>query len=179
MDLVIFNDTYPPLKEKWATSSMKDRLAWSWICEVVATWFCYSNGIRKNNNVTIIIGSTEIRIIGSKIRYLAPTQRSVMSIISSALKVFEGKIHKKYQPGVYIDEFKGLERFPKPWKRLVLNKNSESLSNPVSIHQGTLFIHEKDEEIPSFSISANDYVQALVWLIYSRKAIDEVKPLVE
>ncbi|MHA2099177.1 MAG: hypothetical protein ACW99A_10850, partial [Candidatus Kariarchaeaceae archaeon] len=88
MELVIYCDSPPPEKRSWASSQFSDRKEWSWISELVTTWFCYSNGIRKELNLSIIVNDIQIKMIGSELRYLAPSQRTALSIISKAYQGF-------------------------------------------------------------------------------------------
>ncbi|MHA2277019.1 MAG: hypothetical protein ACXAC2_14695 [Candidatus Kariarchaeaceae archaeon] len=62
MELVIYCDSPPPEKRSWASSQFSDRKEWSWISELVTTWFCYSNGIRKELNLSIIVNDIQVSL---------------------------------------------------------------------------------------------------------------------
>ncbi|MCE7735425.1 MAG: hypothetical protein GPJ54_11145 [Candidatus Heimdallarchaeota archaeon] len=165
MKLVIFCDSYPPEKKTWSSPEINDRSDWSWISELIATWFCYSNGIRKENEVTIVIKEIQITLSGEKIRYLAPSQRSILSIVHNAYKGHLTQ-NKRKQPGVYVTKFTGYDQFESPQARISLTDKQviQTTSNKSQIR--TLFVEGMKEDITPIHILASNYNQALIWLIY-------------
>lgn len=166
MNLVIFCDMYPPEKKTWSSPQIEDRSDWSWISELIATWFCYSNGIRKENSVTVVINEIQITLHGDTVRYLAPSQRSILSIVYNAYKAYQTNNKKKYQPGVFVTKFIGYDQFEKPLARISLTNKDEIQRIPNKTQIKTLIVEGMKEEIAPIDIVASNYNQALIWLIY-------------
>lgn len=167
MDLVIFCDNYPPEKKFWASPDIAERLEWSWVSELIATWFCYSNGIRKENNVVLVVNDLEIRLKGEEIRYLAPSQRSILSIVYNAYKLYQTQSKKKeHQPGVYVDKFSGFDQFVKPWANIVLSEERPLHTKSGDPELQTIMVNATERDVPILQIAANNYNQALIWIIY-------------
>lgn len=166
MHLVIFCDIYPPEKKTWSSPNIEDRSDWSWVSELIATWFCFSNGIRKENSVTVVIHEIQITLHGDTIRYLAPSQRSILSIMYNAYKAYQTNNKKKYQPGVFVTKFAGYDQFEKPFARITLTNNGVVQRDLNKTQIKTLFVEGMKEETTPVHIVASNYNQALIWLIY-------------
>ena len=104
--------------------------------------------------------------LGDKIRYLAPSQRSILSIVFNAHKSRQTQNNRKTQPGVFVTKFKGYHQFKIPWTKITLVKKKVSQKVSDTSQIKTVFIEGPGPEIPLLPITANNYNQALIWLIY-------------
>lgn len=103
--LYIFVDSPPPSKQQWTTTSRsKDK--WKTIFEIVANFFCLSNGFRHENTLYIFFISKQqqIKLDGEKIRYLSPNSRSVASLLWKAYQLMKNEFTEwtESTPGVYV-----------------------------------------------------------------------------
>ncbi|MHA2248708.1 MAG: hypothetical protein ACXAD7_00025 [Candidatus Kariarchaeaceae archaeon] len=163
MLLVLNAYSPPPQKKYWVTENAEDRGEWIDIFESIVSWFCMSHGFRKNLNAEILVSDLEINLQGENLRYLAPSLRSVASLVYKAyqlgLKLSPNKIAES-TPGVTVRN-QPLKQYPKPWYHCDFN----SVKSLQIISEGTLFneIHENSKPI---SVPASTLAQAIVWLQY-------------
>lgn len=172
MDLVIYSDTNPVEKRFWHSLNRDERTSWSWISEIVTTWFCYSHGLRKELNLNIIFTNLIMKFSGSELRYLAPSLRSPLSIIYNAFIAYSTNNRRKSQPGVYVNEMTNKIQLVKPWYEIRFIRDNSQLTDINRdlnvLSKGTLFINSNIGELEPIITPADNYQQALTWLIYSR-----------
>jgi len=163
MLLVLNAHSPPPQKKYWGTENAKDRGEWIDIFESIVAWFCLSHGFRKDLNAEILVDDLKIYLQGENIRYLAPSLRSVASLIYKAyqlgLKLSPNKAAES-TPGITVRN-QSMKQYPKPWYHCDF-----SLADKFQfISEGTLFNEIQADTIP-ISVPASTLAQAIVWLQY-------------
>ncbi len=170
MDLVIYHDTNPVEKQFWHSQNREDRSSWSWISELITTWFCYSHGLRKELNASIIFNNLIMKLKGSEIRYLAPSQRSPLSILYNAFIAYSTNNNRKIQPGVYVNEKNEQIQFEKPlYEFQFIHEKSQfnEINKTLNVNsKGTLLINSNLDDLDPIISPADNYQQALTWLVY-------------
>ena len=164
MRLVILAKTEPPPKSVWADPDQTARGEWSEIYEGVTNWFCFSNGLRKNHDLDIIIGSKTLHIRGEHIRYLAPPLRSAASLI------WHG--YNKKQVGISLTDNLNIEAYQEPY--YTFSEYNDTFKVTEINEDGTLFLNPDKElqdkldlthvvRIPTLGQFNS---QKLVWFLY-------------
>lgn len=170
MDLIIYQDTNPVEKQFWHSQNREDRASWSWISELITTWFCYSHGLRKELNANIIFNNLIMTLKGSEIRYLAPSLRSPLSILYNAFIAYSTNNNRKIQPGVYVSEIYGDIQFENPlyeFKFIHDKSHFNEVNKTLNVNsKGTLLINSNLDDLEAVITPATNYQQALTWLVY-------------
>jgi tRNA pseudouridine-54 N-methylase len=89
------------------------------ICCAIRETFCLSYNIRKENTLFVYFEDNRIllKLLGRKLRYLGPDERSQAILINKALQLIHKKTNKKDSgwipstPGFYIRKFPSHENF--------------------------------------------------------------------
>ncbi|MHA2170724.1 MAG: hypothetical protein ACXAB7_12590 [Candidatus Kariarchaeaceae archaeon] len=165
MRLVLQVDTPPPAKEYWHHPDPNMRKDWSMVFDAMVSWFCMSNGIRKENDAEIIVEHLHIIFKGKKLKYFAPSIRSAASLIWKAYQVGQNlgsKAVKESSPGVTVTTITDLTRYPKPWYHICFNHLDGSVPQVL---EGTIFNTPKPNSI-SIQVPAIVLSQAIIWTFY-------------
>ncbi len=104
--LIVSHSTMPPSKKELANPNAKIRYPWNRTFELLSMYFCKSNALNKNHDAIInLFIKNQTRLIyinGEKLRYLAPSLRSIGSLIAkgSNLKIND-KEWIQSTPGIF------------------------------------------------------------------------------
>ena len=170
MRLVLQVDTPPPAKEFWHHPDPEMRKDWSKVFDAMVSWFCMSNGIRKENDAEIIVNHLHIIFEGNELRYFAPSIRSAASLILKAYLVGQKlgtKTTRESTPGVKVTTISDPERYPKPWYHFSYNHLDGSVPQFL---EGTIFNATKPNSIP-IQVPATVLSQAIIWTFYGGKSL--------
>lgn len=170
MRLVLKVDTPPPAKEFWHHPDSKMRKDWSTVFEAMVSWFCISNGLRKENDAEIIINNLHVIFNGKELRYFAPSIRSAASLIRKAYQVGQDlgpKTSKESTPGIIVTNVTDLKRFPKPWYHFCFNHLEDSVPQLL---EGTIFNTSKPNSVP-IQVPAIVLSQAIIWTFNGGKRV--------
>ncbi|MFO8017200.1 MAG: hypothetical protein R6U96_01070 [Promethearchaeia archaeon] len=160
------------------------------LCCAIREAFCLSYNIRKENNVFLYFQDSHIliKLVGRKLRYLGPDERSQTILVNKALKLVNPKTNKKdtgwipSTPGFFIRKFPSNDSFlryfetivgeipllvtDKPFKK-VDSSIEEIQLNSITRYESSFFI------IPAGKIDdLNQFIQKMYDFIPSMKNIN-------
>lgn len=132
------------------------------LCRCVAQALLVSHGIRKNNEVYLLLlgppnPPKALRIVGSEVRNLSPDERNVGGLIRKALGITINSEWKKSSPGFYVakkDLDSLLNELSKKYEIIYLREDgkdireiAKGLKNPLFVLGDHLGLKKEDEEI--------------------------------
>ncbi len=164
MELVIFTDKNMISKTDWINEKPSFRNGWNEICDIIRSWFCFSNDFNHNDDLSIIYENFRIKLKGNEIRYLGPSFRSCISLISKAfmkIENYEGvllKVHLVFicLNGIIILNLKNL---------FDIEMMNESFEKYIS--EGTIFINS-NKNFEKINLVGSRVSQGLIWFMQKR-----------
>ena len=165
MELVIFTDKNMISKTDWINEKPSFRNGWNEICDIIRSWFCFSNDFNHNDDLSIIYENFRIKLKGNEIRYLGPSFRSCISLISKAfmkIENYEGGVVES-TPGIYLSKWNNYSEFEEPF--FDIEMMNESFEKYIS--EGTIFINS-NKYFEKINLVGSRVSQGLIWFMQKR-----------
>ena len=149
-DFLLYYETIPDYNKEEIDKGVTPPQIYK-ICSSIRETFCLSYGIRKINNLYLYVQDKNllIKLIGKKLRYLGPDERSQALLLNKALEKARHNLNNlsdnwvESTPGIQIRNLNNANSF-----YLFLNSlNCESLSficDPISIYDISFLYHMFD-----------------------------------
>ena len=166
MILVFYVNQEPPAKADWQDPDPNKRVIWNQVAEAITSWFCHSNGLRKDHDVILDFEEFSLKLEGQSIRYLAPSIRSALSLIYKAytLAIKTRRRVIESSPGIAIHPPSDLSKLPRPWYEFSYHSDG---TMSKQIREGTIFANWKREPILPIEVPTGNLNDSILWFHYA------------